>query len=288
MFKYPFGSVWLSHSSISDFEKCPRLYFLRNIYKKPPENKKIQVVNPYLTLGITVHDTLESIRYLPKNLRFEKPLTDIYEELWTSMCEQNGLPAGKRGGFDSAAREKEFKDRGMAMVKMVQDHPGPVANLSTIIKSKGEMVASMWLSEIDGLVLCGNVDWVEVLPDGTLHIIDFKTGKNEEDSGSLQLQIYLLLAAAGNRRPVTKTSYWYLEKESSPREVPIPDLSGVMDVLIAKGRKIKQARLNQNNGGLACPEGGCRYCRDYEKVFRGEAENVGIDPIREKLLYYLN
>lgn len=281
MFKYPFGSVWLSHSSISDFDKCPRLYYWRNIYKQQPENKKIQLVNPYLSLGMAVHDTLESIRYLPKSARFDKPLINIYQELWLNF-------EGKKGGFISKAQEKEFKDRGLVMVKRVQDHPGPIANLSTIIKSKGEMVASMLLSAEDNLVLCGNVDWVEVLPDGTLHIIDFKTGKNEESSGSLQLQIYLLLAASGNRRPVTKTSYWYLEKDDSPRELPIPDLSGVVDALITTGQKIKHARLNQNSGGLDCAQGGCKYCRDYEKIGKGEAERVGFDPIREKILYYQN
>jgi RecB family exonuclease len=281
MYKYPFGSVWLSHSSLADFDKCPRLYYLRNMYKQPPENKKIQVVNPYLTLGMAVHDTLESIRYLPVKARFDKSLTHIFEELWVNN-------EGKRGGFISSAQEKEFKDRGYLMVKRIQDHPGPVAELSTIIKPKGEMIASMWLSESDGLILCGNVDWVEVLPGGTLHIIDFKTGKNEEDSSSLQLQIYLLLAAAGNRRPVTKTSYWYLDRDNSPREVPIPDLTGVTETLISKGQKIKQARLNQNSGTLDCPEGGCRYCRDYEKVLQGEAEFVGFDSIREKLLYFIS
>jgi RecB family exonuclease len=277
-YKYPFGAIWLSHSSISDFDKCPRLYYLRNIYKEPGSGKKIQVVSPYLTLGITVHDTLEAIRYLPVKERFEKPLTDIFEELWVNA-------EGKKGGFKTAEQEKEFKDRGKQMVKRVQDRPGPIANLSTIIKEKGEMVASMLLSAEDNLVLCGNVDWVEVLPDGTLHIIDFKTGKKEESESSLQLQIYLLLAQNGNKRPVTKTSYWYLDKDAEPREVPIPDLIGVTEQLIEKGRKIKEARLSKDMEGLVCKSGGCRNCLEYEKVVKGEAESVGYDPIREKMLY---
>ncbi len=280
MFKYPYGAVWLSHSSLTDFSKCPRLYFLRNMYKHQPENKKIQLVSPNLTLGMAVHDTLESIRYLSVSTRFDKPLTDIYQELWVNY-------GGEKGGFADAQTEQLFKDRGYLMIKKVQDHPGPIASLSTIIKSRGEMVASMWLSEEDNLVLCGNVDWVEVLPDGTLHIIDFKTGRNEEDSSSLQLQIYLLLAAAGNRRPVTKTSYWYLDRDEVPRAVPIPDLAGVMEKLIFDGRRLKSARINQNSGGLDCPQGGCRYCRDYEKIVSGQAREVGFDPIREKLLFSL-
>jgi hypothetical protein len=277
-FKYPFGSVWLSHSSINDFEKCPRLYFLRNMYKESASGKKIQVVGPYLTLGIVVHDTLEAIRYLPVATRFDKPLTHIFEELWVNF-------EGKKGGFVTDIQEKEFKDRGYRMIKRVQDHPGPIAKLSTIIKEKGEMVASMLLSAPDNLVLCGNVDWVEVLPDGTLHIIDFKTGKKEESDSSLQLQIYLLLAQNGNRRPVTKTSYWYLDKDDLPKEISIPDLEGVTEQLTEEGRKIKKARLSSEMKDLVCPKGGCRNCEEYEKVVRGEAECVGFDPIREKMLY---
>src|SRR3989344_5675340 len=94
-YKYPFGVIWLSHSSLADFDKCPRLYYLHNVYKEMPLRKKIQVVNPYLTLGMTVHDTLERIRYLPRGERFAKPLTDIFEEIWAG----NG---GKRGGVTSA------------------------------------------------------------------------------------------------------------------------------------------------------------------------------------------
>lgn len=279
-YKYPFGAIWLSHSSLSDFEKCPRLYYLRNMYKDPETGKKIQVVNPYLTLGTIVHESLEKIRYLPRAERFAKPLTDIFDQLWTEA-------EGKKGGFKNQEQEKEFKDRGYGMIKRVQENPGPIANLSTIIKERGEMVASMMLSPEDNLVLCGNVDWVEVLPDGSLHIIDFKTGLNEEEAGSLQLQIYLLLTKNGNSRPVTKTSYWYLGRDDKPKEVPIPDLDGITEKLILKGREVKAARLKQNSEGLACPKGGCRNCLEYEKAVKGEAEKIGYDPAREKVLYFL-
>jgi len=260
---------------MGDFAKCPRLYYLRNMYKESKSGKKIQVVSPYLTLGIAVHDTLEVIRYLPRESRFDKPLTHIFEEIWEGS-------SGQRGGFKSNDQEKEFRGRGLAMVKRVQDNPGPIASLSTIIKDRGEMVANMWLSEADGLILCGNVDWVEVLPDGSLHIIDFKTGKNEEDAASLQLQIYLLLAKNNNKRPVTRLSYWYLERDDVPREVNIPDLAGVVEQLVEKGRKIKAARLSE---AMECAKGGCKYCLEYEQVVKGETEQVGYDPKREKMLY---
>lgn len=278
-YKYPFGSVWLSHSSMSDFEKCPRLYYLRNMYKEKKSGKKIQVVSPHLTLGMAVHDTLEAVRYLPRAERFDKPLIHIFEEIWVGF-------EGKKGGFATTTIEEEFKARGVRMIKRVSENPGPLANLSTIIKEKGEMVASMMLDPENNLILCGNVDWVEVLPDGSLHIIDFKTGMREENDSSFQLQIYLLLSQHGNKRPVTKTSYWYLEKDNEPKEIAIPEMTGVVETLIEIGKKVKSARENIDLGGLDCPKGGCRYCREYEEAAKGLLEMVGYDEIREKVMYF--
>ena len=60
-----FKAIWLSHSSIADYLKCPRLYFLRNVYKDPITNHKITVMNPHLALGQIVHEVVESLSILP-------------------------------------------------------------------------------------------------------------------------------------------------------------------------------------------------------------------------------
>jgi ATP-dependent helicase/DNAse subunit B len=53
-----------------------------------------------------------------------------------------------------------------------------------------------WLSEDDGIILCGKIDWLQYLPDtDSVHIVDFKTSKNKEKANSLQLPIYLLLVS---------------------------------------------------------------------------------------------
>lgn len=278
-YKYPFGATWISPSSISDFEKCPRMYWLKNVYKDPVVGKKIQIVSPYLSLGMAVHDSIERIRYLPREVRFEKPLTHIFEELWVTF-------EGEVGGFKDADQEKEFKSRGYDMIKRVEEHPGPLKNLSISLKAKGEMVSSMLI--VENMILCGNVDWVEVLPDGSLHIIDFKTGKNEEKSDSLQLPIYLLLAAGYNQsRPVTKISYWYLDRNDLPTEVSMPDMTGVLEQLRTVGESMRNARKAYPEG-IPCPYKGCRYCKDYDLILEGKFRKVGYDQAREKLLFSAN
>lgn len=273
--RFPYAAVWLSHSSISDLTKCPRLYYLHNVYKEPG-NRKIQVVSPYLTLGSVVHGTIERIRGLPREERFLWPLSHIFEELWEKS-------SGKKGGFVSADQEKEFKDRGANMIKRLEAHPGPLANLAIRINQPGEKVPGIWLSQEENLVLCGNVDWIEVLPDGSLHILDFKTGKNEEEATSLQLQIYLMLVGERSKRPISRTSYWYLDKDDEPVEIPLPKLESVAELLIKFGREMKQIRSQPE---VICPKGGCRYCLEYDAILNKQAEYVGYDQEMNKNLYF--
>ena len=49
-------------------------------------------------------------------------------------------------------------------------------------------------NEEENIILNGKIDWLEYVPeDDSIRVIDFKTGKNDEKEGSLQLPIYILL-----------------------------------------------------------------------------------------------
>ena len=61
MSKDPYKATWVSHSSIGDFLKCPRAYYLHNVYKDPGTRRKINIVNPALSLGVAVHEVLEGL-----------------------------------------------------------------------------------------------------------------------------------------------------------------------------------------------------------------------------------
>ncbi len=269
--KYPYEAVWLSPSSLSDFEKCPRLYYLRNVYKNPATKRKIQLANPFMSLGTAIHRTINSISTLPKDVRFNNPLQQIFENIWQSF-------SGEVGGFVNEELEKSFKERGLDMIKRVEEYPGPLSNLALKIEEK---IPSMWLSEKELLVLCGVIDWIEVLSDDSLHIIDFKTGKRDEE-GTLQLSIYRLLVKNYFDRKASKTSFWYLQREKLPTGIDLPDTKAVVKQLIEKGKKIKSLRSQKE---ILCPSGGCRYCYDYELIVNGEAKHVGVDKLMNKDVY---
>lgn len=257
--------LWVSHSSISDFLKCPRLYYLRNIYKDPKTNRKINIINPALSLGQVVHEVLESLSFLPAEKRFQDNLLDKYDEIWLKV-------SGRKGGFASEEEEKEFKERGKLMINMVIDNSSILKNKALRLKSPDNLPPRFYLSETEGILLCGKVDWLEYISnDDTLHIIDFKTGKVEENPSSLQLAIYCLLVENLQKRKVSKVSYWYLEKDKDPVQMPMPDCEEAKEELMEIALRIKTVRQNQL---FDCRKGGCYACNPFEAIINEEAEFI--------------
>lgn len=260
-----YTATWVSHSSISDFLKCPRAYYLKNVYRDPKTRHKIQLMSAPLALGSAVHEVLEGLSNLPTNERFNEPLLAKFEKAWSKVT-------GKRGGFHNPEMEQKYKLRGQAMLRRVQSNPGPLARLSVKLK---EELPQFWLSDEDNIILCGKIDWLEYLPEkDSVNIIDFKTSKQEEDSNSLQLPIYTLLVHNVQRRKVEKAAYWYLEMSDECVEKALPDLEESHTRVLEAARKVKTARALER---FKCPSGdeGCFVCRPMEKILRGEAEFVG-------------
>lgn len=260
-----FSATWVSHSSISDFLKCPRAYYLKNVYKNPRTRKKVQLITPALALGAAVHEVIESLSVIPTENRFKVSLVEKFNIAWKKY-------QGKKGGFVSSDQEQNYKNRGLAMIRRVIEHPGPVANLAVKIK---EDLPYYWLSEEDNIILCGKIDWLEYLPDtDQVHIIDFKTSKSQENESSLQLPIYHLLVHNTQKRKVAGASYWYLELNDELTKKELPNLEGAHNQVLEIAKKIKlQRKLNV----FKCPHGedGCRECIPMERIIRGEAELVG-------------
>ncbi|MFZ5437890.1 MAG: RecB family exonuclease [Patescibacteria group bacterium] len=261
-----YSAVWVSHSSISDFQQCPRAYYLKNVYKNPESSHKIQIMAPALALGQAVHEVIESLSNLPTDQRLKTSLLDKFEKVWQKV-------SGKKGGFLDEETERKFKQRGEEMIRKVINNPGPVSQLTVKIK---EELPHYWLSEDDGIILCGKIDWLQYLPDiDAVHIVDFKTSKNKEKTDSLQLPIYLLLVSNTQKRQVAKISYWYLGQNDKPEEVTLPEEKEAYNKVLKIAKEIKLARqLNR----FRCPEGenGCYACRPFEKIIKGEAEFVGV------------
>lgn len=369
-----YTAVWVSHSSMGDFLKCPRGYYLHNMYKDPATGRKMSIVTPHMSLGIAVHEVLEALGDYPAGERMTRDLRADFENEWLKV-------SGIKGGFLTPEQEEEFKMRGKEMINNVIKDPRFLVN-KRVKLPKEKMNPNFYLSEDENIILNGQVDWIEYLPDlpaprpgqfciyvlkcaddsfyigqtdnyerrlkqhengegadwtknhlpfepihweifntreeavkrehdlktgfgrkwlkreyekgtlsarqagGTLHIVDFKTGKNEEKDGSLQLPIYLLLCNALRPQwPVSKASYWYLESDKMV-EKELPDVETSYRDVLDVARRVKEAR---DVGDYHCPkgdfdpetgEGGCSACRPYEKILQFKAGKLMDDSAR--------
>ncbi len=260
-----YTAVWVSHTSINDFLKCPRSYYLKNVYRDKNTGRKVKLITPSMALGQVVHEVIESLSVLPTEKRFNDSLLDKFEVSWKKI-------EGKRGGFMSPDAEYQYKMRGKDMISRVMKNPGPLKNLAVKIKMD---LPHYWLSEEDNIILCGKIDWLEYLPEtDSVHIIDFKTSKTDESPDSLQLPIYHLLVANCQGRQATKASYWYIERNDELSERPLPDLEEAKGRVLKIAKEIKVAR---QLGRFKCPHNGCYACEPIEAIIQGNAEYVGVD-----------
>ena len=266
-----YDAVWVSHSSIGDFLKCPRAYYLHNVYKNPDTGRKITIVNPALSLGSAVHATLEALKALPVEDRLHRDLLSDFEKEWETSA------SGKKGGFTSDVEEAGAKARGRAMIERVMKNPGPLSKKTVKLKeTENNMPPNFYLSEEENIILCGLIDWLEyVEEDDSIRIIDFKTGKSEESDDSLQLPIYLLLLGALQKRRMSGAAYWYLEKNDTTTEVALPDTGLARENVLALARRVKDVRERR---AYDCPRGpsGCFACQPYELILNGKAEYLGV------------
>lgn len=262
-------AVFISPSSLSDFEKCPQLYYYKAVYRAP-SGLKIQIINPAIALGQVVHEAINQLINLPVVQRSKDKLLDIYEFLWKTI-------EGEKGGFTT--EEVGSKNRGLEMLNRFWDNGH---------FKEAEMVKLPTFPKVDlgnDLILTGKLDWIE--KDGeTYHVIDFKTGKNEEKADSMQLPIYAVLACGILKTFDIRTSYWYLDREDSLTSFPLPDINETTRTLVTKGEIIKKAR--QTNS-FKCQSGkdNCYACRDIQAIANGLGKLVAVDTTNYKQEIYI-
>ncbi len=270
-----YSAVWVSHSSMGDFLKCPRAYYLHNVYKNPKTGKKINLVNSALSLGQAVHEVVEGLGNFKVEERFKKSLEDGFEIAWKKV-------SGKRGGFLNDSDEKEAKERGLNMIRRVMKNPGPLAEKTVKLK-EGEMLPNFFLSEPENIILCGKIDWLQYVPaDDSIRVLDFKTGRHDEKENSLQLPIYLLLLKNLQKRKVSGAAYWYLDRDDVPVDVALPDFEKAHSSVLEVARKVKGAREKKE---FLCPRGeqGCFSCIPFERILKGDAEFLGVGEYNQEL-----
>lgn len=268
-------ALFISYTGLKDFLRCPRSFYLKNRYRNPETGNRIQVASAPMTLGSLVHDAIKW--YLQTNrLATQEDIIKQYRNHWLKY-------RGKRGGFSSLQEEGDFGKRGLQM-------------LDNFFKNKGVLEKNLPAYNFfkfrldEKIVLNGKLDFLGELPDGSLHVLDFKTGAKEEED-SMQLHTYAILAESNFQKPVSKISYWYIDHETTPKEAVLDPLEEKLSWLKGKASEVQKA-IADNNWVCKvgpCEAGGlCHDCRNYQAIIDGKGEFQFSDTDFKKDIYYLN
>src|SRR4030042_4180095 len=174
------------------FQQCPRQYkyqyidHLGDIYRK---------ARPYFTMGDHVHATLKDfLSAVPVSERNLLKLEDLLREKWRR----------NRKGFNDVEDEKRWGQKALKQLRwFAQNQDIAVTPFMIENNHRAELT--------DNILLKGRIDRVDKEADGSLYIIDYKTGKMPAEINQLQLHIYALILSKKQDLPLKKASYLYLE-----------------------------------------------------------------------------
>ena len=184
-----------------NYSKLNAYLFCHYLYKFIYLDKKYIKHTPKTSLGISLHRTLKD--YILKKADFKKML-EIYEENWLNV------------GYYNPRDMMEYYEKGLEIIKNFYEYE---------IKNPSKVFLCEEFFEVDigdGFELKGTVDRVERNVDGSINIVDYKTGFDEEkDNASVlrnyfQLEIYAFGISRKYNINISKIGYYFI---SIPKKV---------------------------------------------------------------------
>lgn len=147
------------------------------------------------TAGSLVHRVLCDIfSKVAKEERTPEWLMGLFEEYWTALSPRYLRMEGVDQLRDDAAEQLQ---------RFAQQHG---------LDAEPLMVEPYFQVEVtEEVTLFGRVDRIDENPDGTLTIIDYKTGSAPDEVEANQLYLYAIMIEAELRRRVSQISFWYLD-----------------------------------------------------------------------------
>ncbi|MBN1169128.1 UvrD-helicase domain-containing protein [Candidatus Woesebacteria bacterium] len=198
---------YLSYSQIDVFRVCPLHYKLKYIFNVPTPPTSA------LSFGMTMHATMKD--FYEAAVAGEKATVDTllktYEKNW------------RREGYVSRAYEKKMHTRGIKYLKGFYKESFDKKNLPKALELPFVVPLKSPSKNARPLKIGGKMDRVDVLSDGTVEIVDYKTGEKvptqKQADNDLQLTFYALAASklTGEIFDVDlkklKMSFYYFEEQ---------------------------------------------------------------------------
>lgn len=234
------------------FDQCQKLYefsYVDPVYSKMKSKLKNEPKNiwPFNTLGKAVHSAITMFYHSPSAERSLNNLKELLKQTWFSEARwYQKWPLGEWGGFQTIDEEREWYGRALLMLQnFVEMAPMeaefeflPTDNFKNSISDYHRLITPL----TEDFDISGKFDLVIRNFDGSLDIVDFKTGR-EEEAKELQLNFYKVLAELKFKKPV-KSLYFYFLKTLTKVKIETGDKDqelGKQQVV----RKIREIRSTQ-------------------------------------------
>jgi putative RecB family exonuclease len=181
----------LSPSRAGDFKQCPLLYRYRAIDRLP------EPPSAAATLGTLVHAVLEDLFGLPAEARTEHTAIGMLVPRWERMLEE-------RPEYGSLHESDAAEAQWLADAKERLRTYFELENPARIEPEGRELLVETQLE--DGPLLRGIIDRVDVAADGSIRIVDYKSGRSPAPAYGqkerFQMRFYaLVLERIRDRRP---------------------------------------------------------------------------------------
>jgi putative RecB family exonuclease len=173
----------LSPSRASDFKNCPMLYRFRVIDRLP------SLPSAAAARGTLVHAVLERLFDLPAEERTPAAAAALVPEQWARLVDEEPELARVLDADDDGAPDDWY-----AQAVVLINRWFTLEDPQCLEPAERELYVE---AEVDGLILRGFVDRLDVAPDGAMRVVDYKTGRSPselfERSSLFQMKFYALV-----------------------------------------------------------------------------------------------
>ena len=230
-----------SYSQLNLFKTCPLQYYYEYILRI---RKQPKLVFEYGTL---IHDTLKQYFMRDRDIKNIDILDKIYNTRWESV---------NLSVFRNEEHIEDYKKKGIESIKNNIDLIKPRG-----IKNSYEENIDLFLD--DKYRINGRLDRLDFLEDGSISIVDYKTGSSssqDTSSSNMQLGIYSILVKEKFKKDIKDLKLIFIDEG---KEITINydkiDIDNVKNEVFDLIEKIKNLEVK------ATPSFVCNYC-EYKSL----------------------